>query len=121
MRNREIIEYLLYPKFFNAHSVLYKGTYCVSFSLHTLTKGKTTTHAYPFLVHNPAPLRHADLKEHPALHADGNFSFLTHKYPRPEAGLKSSTRRNARGSSRSASSASSSTSPNITRSSSLPS
>ena len=52
MRNREIIEYLISPKFFNGHSVLYKGTYCVAFKLYNITKNKTVTYAYPFLIKN---------------------------------------------------------------------
>lgn len=52
MRNREIIEYLISPKFFNGHSVLYKGTYCVAFKLYNITKNKTVTYAYPFLINN---------------------------------------------------------------------
>ena len=79
MRNREIVEYLLYPKHFNAHSVLYKGTYCVAFSLYATTKNKTTTHAFPFLLSNPHIPKSNDTKEEPATHLDGNFSFLTHK------------------------------------------
>jgi hypothetical protein len=69
-----MVEYLLYPKFFNAHSILYKGTYCLS----SLTKNKTT-HAFPFLVTPPGLRFNPDAKEQPSLHNDGNFSFLSHK------------------------------------------
>jgi hypothetical protein len=80
MRNREIIEYLIYPKFFNAHSVLYKGTYCVSFKVYNITKNKTMTYAYPFPLRQQGVYSNHELKEDPTTHADGNFSYLTHKY-----------------------------------------
>jgi hypothetical protein len=83
MRNREIVEYLIYPRLFNAHSVLYKGTYCISFMLYNVTKNKTITYAYPFIVKNTSISTNNDLKEDPSIHADGNFSFLTHKYVSP--------------------------------------
>lgn len=91
-----MVEYLLYPKFFNAHSILYKGTYCVSFTLYTLSKTKTA-HAFPFLVTPPALRFNPDAKEQPSLHTDGNFSFLTHKYPLSHAGSRSSTRKSGNG------------------------
>lgn len=82
-----MVEYLLYPKFFNAHSILYKGTYCLSFALYSLAKNKTT-HAFPFLVTPPGLRFNPDAKEQPSLHNDGNFSFVSHKYPPLNAGLK---------------------------------
>ena len=57
-----MVEYLLYPKFFNAHSIHYKGTYCLSFTLYSLAKNKIIN-AFPFLV-TPSGLRfNPDAKE----------------------------------------------------------
>lgn len=86
MIKREIVEYLIYPRIFNSLSILYKGVYCLSFKVYHISKNKTITHAFPFLI--PHPDRNEVIDRHyeePTLHGESNFTFETERYGRSHA------------------------------------
>ena len=78
MRNRKIVEFVIYPRLFHSISLLYKGTYCVSFKLYHRNANNKTTFAYPFLLSQPEreSTRESNSEE-ATLHVESNFSFET--------------------------------------------
>jgi hypothetical protein len=81
MKNRKIYEFVIYPRIFLSLSILYKGSYCVSFKLYHTSSNNTTTYAYPFMLPNPNSEPSIDRQhEDASLHVESNFSFETERY-----------------------------------------
>ena len=53
MKNRKIVEFVLYPRLFHSFSILYKGTYTLSFQIYHISPSNSQTYAFPFVLPDP--------------------------------------------------------------------
>ena len=81
MKNRKLVDFVIYPRLFHSFSILYKGTYCVSFQIYTVSPSNSQTYAFPFIIHEPEHFQASkgSKNEKASLHMESNFSFQTEK------------------------------------------